>query len=75
MIYLHEKQLSENRIRHWANEKRLSTQEDYEVATYKIKQIETDIIYNDAVDVLPCIYTYETTEEIIPIEIPNVEEQ
>lgn len=32
----------------------------------KIKQIETNKLYNDAVDVIPCIYTYEETN--IPIE-------
>ena len=32
----------------------------------KIRQIETDVIYDDAVDVVPCIYTYEETD--IPIE-------
>lgn len=33
---------------------------------YKIRQIETDIIYDDAIDVLPCKWTYEETD--IPIE-------
>lgn len=32
----------------------------------KIKQVETNIIYDDAVDVVPCRYTYEETD--IPIE-------
>lgn len=32
----------------------------------KIRQIETGIIYDDAVDVIPCRYTYEETNE--PIE-------
>lgn len=32
----------------------------------KIRQIETGFIYEDAVDVLPCKYTYEETDE--PIE-------
>ena len=31
----------------------------------KIKQIETGIIYDEAVDTLPCRYTYEETD------IPN----
>jgi hypothetical protein len=31
-----------------------------------IKQVETDIVYTGAVDVYPCIYTYEETD--IPIE-------
>lgn len=35
----------------------------------KIRQIETGIIYEDAVDVIPCMYTYEETD--IPIEAPQ----
>ena len=31
----------------------------------KIRQIETGIVYEDAVDVLPCRYTYEETDEPI----------
>ena len=33
----------------------------------KIRQIETGFIYEDAVDIIPCQYTYEETDE--PIEI------
>lgn len=32
----------------------------------KIRQIETDILYDDAVDSIPCKYTYEETN--MPIE-------
>lgn len=32
----------------------------------KLLQVETGNLYEDAVDVIPCIYTYEETEE--PIE-------
>lgn len=32
----------------------------------KIRQIETGILYDDAVDVIPCRYTYEESNE--PIE-------
>lgn len=28
----------------------------------KIKQIETDIIYDEAIDATPCRYTYEETD-------------
>ena len=31
-----------------------------------IRQIETDILYEDAVDVIPCRYTYEESD--VPIE-------
>lgn len=30
--------------------------------TYKIRQIETGNIYEDAMDVMPCAYTYEETD-------------
>ena len=32
----------------------------------KIRQVETGIIYEDAVDIVPCPYIYEETDE--PIE-------
>lgn len=33
-----------------------------------IRQIETGILYEDAVDILPCRYTYEETNEPIEVE-------
>lgn len=42
------------RVRHYSN------------LDYKLEQIETGHIYEDAVDVLPCKYTYRETD--IPIE-------
>ena len=33
-----------------------------------ILQVETSNIYNEAYDVIPCIYTYTETEEEIVIE-------
>ena len=38
----------------------------YSDAGYYIRQIETGILYEDAVDILPCPYTYEETDELIP---------
>lgn len=38
-----------------------------------IEQIETGIIYEDAVDVIPCKYTYRETDEPIEPEEPNEE--
>lgn len=38
------------RIRHYSDE------------DLKIRQIETGIIYDDAIDILPCPYTYEETD-------------
>lgn len=41
------------RIRHYSDE------------NLKIRQIETGILYEDAVDNVPCKYTYEETDEPI----------
>ena len=49
------------RIHHWSD------------LNFKIRQIETGIIYDDAVDVLPCRYTYEETDE--PIDVPDEPEE
>lgn len=35
---------------------------------YKIKQVETGNIYDEAIDVMPCRYTYEETDELIEKE-------
>lgn len=45
----------ENLIRHYA--------EDENGKNYYILQVETNIKYSDAIDVYPCRYTYEATEE------------
>lgn len=34
----------------------------------KLRQIETGYLYDDAVDVIPCRYTYEETDEPITPE-------
>jgi hypothetical protein len=34
--------------------------------TYYIRQIETGIVYTDAIDICPCPYTYEETDEPLP---------
>ena len=47
-------QISETQIRHYSDE------------NFKIRQIETGILYDEAVDVVPCRYTYEESDE--PIE-------
>lgn len=49
---------NENRIRHYSD------------AGFRILQNETGIIYDDAVDVMPCKYTYSETDELIPVEEP-----
>lgn len=53
----------ENRIRHYSD------------AGFKLRQIETGMLYDDAVDVLPCKYTYEETDELIPVEDASVEDK
>lgn len=42
------------RIHHWSD------------AGMKIRQVETGVLYEDAVDVMPCRYSYEETD--VPIE-------
>lgn len=37
----------------------------YSDQSFKILQVETGNIYESAIDVLPCIYTYEETDELI----------
>ena len=53
----------ENRIRHYFD------------MGFKIWQIETGTLYDNAVNVLPCKYTYEETNELIseePLEANEV---
>ena len=47
-------QMENNRIRHYSD------------SGFRILQNETGIVYDDAVDVLPCRYTYSETGE--PVE-------
>ena len=42
--------LADGRIRHYSD------------LDYFIRQIETNILYKDAVDIQPCRYTYEETD-------------
>ena len=52
--------LSETRIRHYSDQDMM------------IRQIETDILYEDAVDNYPCKYTYEETDISIEHIEPDV---
>lgn len=45
----------------------------YSDLNVKIRQIETGYLYNDAVDIIPCPYTYEETD--IPIEDSELDPQ
>ena len=67
MVYLHSSNISNNLVRHWANEisDNFKNSDEYLIPTYKIRQIETDIIYDEGIDILPCRYTYEATDKII----------
>ena len=38
----------------------------YSNSGMKLKQVETGVVYDDAIDIVPCQYTYEETD--IPIE-------
>ena len=49
-----EEMYSETLVRHYSDE------------GLKIRQTETGIVYGEAIDVIPCRYTYEETDE--PIE-------
>lgn len=40
----------------------------YSDSGFKILQIETGIPYDDAMDIIPCPYTYEETTQKIPLE-------
>lgn len=51
----------ENRVRHYSDK------------DLKILQVETGIVYDDAVDEVPCRYTYKETD--IPIDVPEDDEQ
>jgi hypothetical protein len=46
----------------------------YSDSGFRILQNETGIVYDDAVDVMPCKYTYTETDEPIPAEIEATEQ-
>lgn len=54
-------QLDENHILHYSDQ------------GFKIRQIETGFLFDDAGDSLPCVYTYEETN--IPIDSPEDPEE
>lgn len=57
-----EEQVSETCVRHYSDK------------GFKIRQLETNVIYDDAVDVIPCQFTYEETNEPIENNILDAEE-
>ena len=48
---------------------------NYSDENMMIKQVETNILYVDAVDWVPCPYTYEETDIPIEIEEENLMEE
>ena len=40
----------------------------YSDSGHKIRQVETDIIYDEAIDTIPCRYSYEETDEFVQEE-------
>ena len=52
---IREEFLTNNLVRHYSDTHK------------KLRQIETGILYDEAVDVLPCRYTYEESDEEIEI--------
>ena len=60
MVYLHEEDHGENCVRHWANEDETGADRE---AAYHIRQEETGVEYEEAVDVLPCRYHYVVTDK------------
>lgn len=62
MIELKNEIISENLIKHYA--------EDDQGNKYYIIQLETGVEYVDAVDIIPCRYTYVATDKKIE-EIDN----
>lgn len=46
----------------------------YSDSGFKIRQIETGIVYDEAVDVIPCRYTYGETNESIEADDLTAEE-
>lgn len=47
----------------------------YSDGNVMIRQIETGILYEDAVDVIPCRYTYEESDVPIPEKLDVLEIQ
>lgn len=54
-----EQQINDTLVRHYSD------------AGFMMRQVETGVLYSDAVDVVPCRYTYEETDT--PVE-PTTED-
>lgn len=51
-----EEKLNERLVRHYSN------------LGVRIRQVETGLLYDEAVDLIPCPYTYAETDDIIEVE-------
>lgn len=51
-----EKILNEQFVRHYSDK------------GVKLKQVETGVVYDEAVDLIPCKFTYEETNQRITVE-------
>lgn len=40
----------------------------YSDAGFMLLQVETGVKYSDPIDVVPCLYTYRETDEVIEVE-------
>lgn len=46
----------------------------YSDRNMKIRQVETGKLYEDAIDVMPCQYTYEETDIPIPVDEEEIDD-
>lgn len=46
----------------------------YSDQNMKIRQVETGKLYEDAIDVMPCQYTYEETDIPIPVDEEEIDD-
>lgn len=46
----------------------------YSDQNMKIRQVETGKLYEDAIDVMPCQYTYEETDIPIPVDDEEIDD-
>lgn len=51
-----EEKLNEQLVRHYSDK------------GMKLKQVETGIVYDEAIDIIPCKFTYEETSEAVKQE-------
>ena len=57
MITLKSEIIDNKFIKHYA--------EDEQGVKYYIKQVETSVEYSEAVDIIPCRYSYVVTEKVV----------